>query len=102
MDDLRKSVKPLYEELKGYFAVIPDKEVIYDEVATQLSCQLNGTIDELNVITETSYEKFKSQTRNIDWNGSRRIVLSTRDYRSKLSGLISKLRGEYAFDGQQK
>lgn len=100
MDEIGKKIRPLYSELRGYLSVAPEDHYVFDDMAINLSRQFNGTIDELNVASGQSYDKFKVQTKNIEWNRSMQTVIESLDYRNKLSGLINKLQGEFFSDEQ--
>ncbi|OHA04241.1 MAG: hypothetical protein A3J58_01075 [Candidatus Sungbacteria bacterium RIFCSPHIGHO2_02_FULL_52_23] len=100
MDKVKNQIRPIYGELRGYLSVAPERENIYNETATNLSRQVNSTIDELNLVSDKNYDKFKVHTNHQQLNGSYRTVLQSLDYRTKLSGLISKLQGEFFSDEQ--
>ena len=100
MNETEKKIRPLYSELRGYLSVAPEDHFIFDEMAVNLSTQLNSTIDELNVASNKNYDKFKIQTRNEEWNRLSRTLIESLEYRNKLSGLISKLQGEFFSDEQ--
>lgn len=85
-------IRPLYTELHGYLSQAPnaDKNKYFDEKNIWL--RYNNAIDELNEITSKNFNRFKVQTTNIAGWGD---AVSTREYRNNLSGLISRLYGEY-------
>lgn len=97
---MKEQIRPLYSELKGYLSAVPDKDTIYDSTATSICNQLNGTIDQLNSITNKEYNKFKINPRNEQWNQSYRTILSIIDYKNKLSGLINNIQGEFFSEEQ--
>jgi hypothetical protein len=90
----KDAMRPIYAELQGYLSQAPtlDKYVIYSAEVWQ---HANGTIDELSRISGEDYSRFKI-TPERDGAGSQRIQIDT--YRTKLSGLISRLHGEYFAD----
>jgi len=88
-------IRPLYTELQGYLSQAPDadKRDYFD--TKNVWIKYNNTIDELNEATGKDFSSFKVQiTYMPDWGE----VVSTREYRSNLSGLISRLYGEYFND----
>jgi len=93
MDALKKKIRPMYEELKGYLSQIPlpkdsdsfiSNSVIFD--------QFNKTIDELNTCSGKNYDKFRIFPCYEEANYR---TFSLIDYRQKLGGLILRLHAEY-------
>ncbi|MGH2506934.1 MAG: hypothetical protein ACRDHZ_05905 [Ktedonobacteraceae bacterium] len=91
MDEMKKKIRPIYSELRGYLAVAPDVQTVFDDMAVNLVNQLNGTIQELNVVAGKSYDKFKVNTFQDNWNGSYTTMIRSLEYRNKLSGLINNI-----------
>lgn len=97
---MREKVRPLYSELQGYLHQAPDPEknkVAYrgHGEGSNLSEQLNNTIDELNTVTSQDFSRFK--VNPVRW-GDSGTAIHLDEYRTKLSGLISRLHGEFFFD----
>lgn len=94
----KEKVRPVLAELKGYQSAAPDPEKgsrLFDDHFWK---QYNSTIDELNTITGSDYNKFKLQPQAEDWNGRYITMAKTQDYVSKLSGLINRVSAEYFSD----
>ncbi|OHB60659.1 MAG: hypothetical protein A2167_04585 [Planctomycetes bacterium RBG_13_46_10] len=91
----KEKIRPIYHELQGYLSQAPDekgaRDVIYDSAYWE---QYNSTIDELNNISGNNYDRFKISP--VQGQAGLRVVICT--YRSKLSGLISRLHGEFFSD----
>lgn len=100
MDELQKKVRPIYSELRGYFSVAPEEHVIFDNAAVKLADQLNETIGELNLVSGQNYNKFKINPSTEEWNRSHHTTIRSLEYKNKLSGLISKLQGEFFSEEQ--
>jgi hypothetical protein len=82
----KETVRPIYTELQGYLSQAPDARDLPDiRPDNALWDQYNSTIDELNSISGSNYDRFKLVGRYVP----------TEAYRGKLSGLISRLYGEY-------
>ena len=97
---MKEKIRPIYSELKGYLTVVPTEGRVYDETATSICKQLNIVVGELNSLTSKDYNKFKIQDRTISWNGTYRKVVDSLDYKLKLSGLISRIQGEFFSEEQ--
>lgn len=100
MEDIQKKIRPIYSELRGYLSAAPSENTIFDKSATDLTSQLNGTIDELNTVSLQNYDKFKVQPFSEDWNGHYRVVVKSLEYRNKLTGLIHRVQGEFFSEEQ--
>lgn len=97
---MKEKIRPIYSELKGYLSVAPNIETVFDSAAVDLSKQFNDSIDELNTVTDKDYNRFKITLRSIDWNQSYRNTIESLDYKTKISGLIYRLQGEYFSEEQ--
>ena len=85
----KKNIKPIYAELQGCLSQAPpgkDKDGVSREVSDDILNHFNHVIDELNNVTNEDYNRFKLRTGG--WTDSL-------TYRTKLSGLISRLHGQY-------
>jgi len=92
----KEKIRPIYSELQGYLSQAPTSERPGDWVYYgQIFEQYNNVIDKLNSISDKDYNRFKVQPETFE-DGRRYVRIL--DYRSKLSGLISKLHGEYFYD----
>lgn len=97
-NNIKEQVLPIYNELQGYLSQAPEKPgIIFEE---EIWNQLNETVDELNVVTEKNYNKFKAEVKTTNWNGQMRQTVDVQSFRIKLSGLISRLYGEYFSENQ--
>jgi len=94
---MKEKVRPIYSELQGYLSQAPKKNkgLIFESSMWE---QHNQTIDELNNITGKNYDRYKVEVKSIDWNRTMRRVIYSQSYRTKLSGLILRLHGEYFSD----
>lgn len=92
----KEKIRPIYSELQGYLSQAPDVKtsVTYE---SDLWEQYNSTINELNNISGNNYDRFKISPKN---DGSGEFRMKIVSYRSKLSGLISRLHGELFSDEQ--
>lgn len=97
---MKEEIRPIYSELKGYLSATPKENEVWDETAINIANQLNGAIDELSQITDQKFDKFKIQAQNISWGNGFRSTLSVLDYRNRLSGLISRIQGEFFSEEQ--
>jgi hypothetical protein len=86
-----EQIKPIYGELIGYLSQAPNPEKVSVTRQSQIWEQYHSTIDELNEISEKDYNRFKIDI--VNQSDSSYIDISV--YRNKLSGLISRLHGEY-------
>lgn len=94
-NQLKDKVRPIYSELQGYLSQAPIIKESYDTTDDKsLWQQFNNTIDELNSITGKDYSKFRITPLR---EQSEYIRIS--EYRTKVSGLISRLHAEY-FTGE--
>ena len=78
--------RPLYSEFQGYLSQAPASGYFPSPVFESLRKSLEETIDELNIATGKDYNRFKLLNTE-----SREVSV----YRSKISGLISRLYGTY-------
>lgn len=93
-NEMKDKVRPIYSELQGYLSQAPVIKESYDTTDDKsLWQQFNNTIDELNSITGKDYSKFRIIPLH---EQSDYIRIS--EYRTKVSGLISRLHGEYFAD----
>jgi hypothetical protein len=97
---MKENIRPIYSELQGYLTEAPPigehgNGTTSDNTLWQ---QFNGTIEELNQISEKDFNKFKVTGIQNGQFGNRFIKIS--EYRQKLGGLISRLHGEFFSDEQ--
>ncbi len=92
----KEKIRPIYSELQGYLSQAPKPEDVYTEDSSLWS-QYNETINELNEISGKDYNRFQITEENIT-KGDGYISIKVSTYRSKLSGLIARLHGEYFSD----
>lgn len=91
-----QKIRPVYQELQGYLSQTLWPKGSYDNMEFDPICpQINSVIDELNSLTDLSYDKFKIDFMPGEWN-SKCVLITT--VRIKLGGLIDKLHGEYFHD----
>lgn len=95
-DTIKEQVRPTYEELKGYLSAFPPSEKDYWPENSYYWTSIGGCIEELNKITGSNYDKFKINV--IPRNGGAPEHISNHEYRSKVNGLIMKLKGTYFMD----
>lgn len=91
----KNEIRPIYHELQGYLSQAPEAKsniVFGDKPVWEI---YNNTIDELNTLTENNYDKFKVHPDPEYTEGEYVKII---DYRTKLSGLISKLYGQFFSD----
>lgn len=92
----KEDIRPIYEELQGYLSQAPEEAKIRLIDDKNLWEQTNQTIDELSRISGEDYNRFKMTPRRI--GSSVRLTVDVGTYRTKLSGLISRLHAEYFSD----
>ncbi|MEX0931219.1 MAG: hypothetical protein WDZ88_00550 [Candidatus Paceibacterota bacterium] len=97
MNDEKKKIRPVYSELQGYLNQAPGvgehgSSTTRDETLWK---QLNSTIDELNVVSDLNFDKFKVTGIK---NGQSYYYINVSEYRTKLGGLITRLHGTYFSD----
>ena len=90
----KETIRPIYSELQGYLSQAPQTD--RTDRAVRLAFRgilehFNNTIDQLNEVSGEDYSRFKEEI------GGEPNPLP---YRTKLSGLISRLHGEYFPDEQ--
>lgn len=92
---MKEQIRPLYSELQGYLSQAPENDggSLHEESTWG---QFHTTIDELNNISGKDYNKFKVQPQPMASGRGSYVLVS--QYRTKLSGLISRLYGEYFSD----
>lgn len=99
---MKDKVRPIYSELQGYLSQAPSLNSSYTQ-DVNLWESFNTCVVELSNITSRDDSKFKITPRNVPggdgWQSYSEIEVST--YRSKLSGLINRLYGEYFSDEVQ-
>jgi len=89
----RKKIKPIYYELQGYLTEAPKVNAFYDK---ELWERFNSIVQELNEINrDKNYDCFLIDARCVNGNEPWVEALV---YRSKISGLISRLYAEYFSD----
>ena len=97
---MKQKIRPIYNELQGYLSQAPNVEKKGLVFEPSIWEQHNETIDELNEASSKDYNRYKVEAKSIDWNGSFKPTMNTQAYRTKLSGLIFRLHGEY-FSNEQ-
>jgi len=94
---MKEKIRPIYNELQGYLSQAPDKDKGYI-FQKEVWEQVITTIDELNEISESNFDKFKPLPKSISWNGTMKQVIDSDNLRLKLNGLINRLYGQYFSD----
>jgi len=93
--EIKTIIRPLYSELQGYLSQAPTasrpEEAIGDESFWQ---QYNEAVEQLSSATKRDYNRFKIDPIG----GEGRPFIRVNTYRQKVSGLISRLHGEYFSD----
>ncbi|MCK4797630.1 MAG: hypothetical protein KAT05_09625 [Spirochaetes bacterium] len=97
---MKQKIRPIYNELQGYLSQAPNVEKNGLVFEPSIWEQHNETIDELNKVSSKDYNRYKVEAKSTEWNGSFKLIMNTQSYRTKLSGLISRLHGEY-FSNEQ-
>lgn len=91
----KEKIRPLYYEIQGYLSNAPvalrSGEGLND---SNLWEHYNQTIDELNIITEDKYDRFKVQPNQ----GALGPFVFLDTFRMKIGGIISRLHGTYFSD----
>ncbi len=88
-------IRPIYTELQGYLEQAPPlKNLFFDDENVWL--RYNDTIDELSNVSGEDYSRFKVKIKAYSGDS----MVSVNEYRSNLSGLISRLYGAYFKDEQ--
>lgn len=96
---MKEQVRPLYSELQGYLSQAPGEASRQTEFYEESNWgAFHSTISELNTLTGKNYDKFK--VTPLHAGGGSQFVRVT-EYRTKLSGLISRLHGEYFSDERE-
>lgn len=88
----KEDVRPIYAELQGCLSQAPpgkDKNGVSRAPSDVILEHFNHVIDELNNVSNEDYNRFKLRTGG--WTDSL-------TYRTKVSGLISRLHGQYFVD----
>jgi hypothetical protein len=95
---MKNKIRPIYSQLQGYLSQAPkgDVPMFHDDDA--ISNQYNQTIDELNEITSKDYGRFKVKSNPDNYGDVRSSYIVPLSYRTNISGLISRLHGEYFSD----
>jgi len=87
-----EDIRPIYTKLQGCLSQAPagkDKNGVSRRVSEDILEHINHVIDELNNVSKEEYNRFKLRLGG--WTDSL-------TYRTKLSGLISRLHGKYFSD----
>jgi len=97
-----EKVRPIYRELQGYLSQAPSEGTYIGAGADEqrLWQPVNNAIDELNQVTGEDYSRFKISCKTRPYTGGVRYSVEASTYRTKLSGLISRLYGRYFSDEQ--
>lgn len=92
-DEIKQKIYPIYKELQGYLSQCPTADKAYYQHNSFYWSQLNGSVEQLSVITDEDYSRFKvAVIHNNDGDGEH---IETNEYRLKLNGLIMNLKGKY-------
>jgi hypothetical protein len=93
-EQIKEKLRPLYSELKGYLAQVPDyAEGAVDTIQEKCIWELyNKTVDLINEILEDDFRRFRIE---LEHEGE---YIFLHHYRNMLGGLISRLHGEYFAD----
>lgn len=89
----KEDIRPIYNELQGYLSQAPKKDRGYYLYDVNLWEQVNQAIHELEKASGEDYSRFR-MTPRLDEQGIRRM-LDKDTYRTKLSGLVRRLYGQY-------
>ncbi|MFA5876838.1 MAG: hypothetical protein WC880_00535 [Candidatus Paceibacterota bacterium] len=91
---LKTKVRPVYSELQGYLSQAPTvgEHGVASTRDETLWTQFNLTIDELNEVSGSDYNKFKITGIR---HGQMGNFVNVSELRTKLGGLIARLHGEY-------
>lgn len=89
---MKDKIRPIYSELQGYLSQVPppssDNTWFRDRT---LWTQVNALVDELNLVTQKDYSRFKIHPDA----GAKEEFMYYSAYRSNLGGLIARLHAEY-------
>jgi len=88
----KEEVRPIYSELQGCLSQAPPgkgKNGVSREVSDDIVNHFNHLIDELKNVSNKDYNRFELRTGGFTTSST---------YRTKLSGLISRLHGQYFSD----
>lgn len=95
---MKDNIRPFYFELQGYFVEAPPLSNVYS-YDTVLVENLNDLINKISAITKEDYERFKVKIilPISDEHDSfvSPATFQIQEYRSHLSGLISRLHGQF-------
>ena len=95
---MKEKIRPIYSELQGYLSSAPNSSSDYFWDDAAFWNRYNSAVDELSKITEEDFSRFKVIAETIPWNRETRRRINIKTYRSNLSGLISRLHGQYFSD----
>jgi hypothetical protein len=84
-----KRVRSLLGELRGYLETAPDSVAIS---GWELAKSLEAVLGELTTATGADYARFRVERQRSEFGGP---YINGAEYRSKLSGLVSRLEQEY-------
>lgn len=90
----KEKIRAIYGELQGYLSQCPDplKHDIFWESESELWEQVNRAVDELSEIINKDLKHYKMVPKH---HSCGEACVTVNIFRSKLSGLISRLHGEY-------
>lgn len=94
----KEDIRPIYAELQGYMLQAPGGDnvrVIYDSNVWK---HYNQVVDELTKLTGHSYDRFKIAHLYMPSGRGHKECVDVTQYRTKLSGLISRLHAEFFLD----
>ena len=91
--DIKEKLRPVYQELNGLYSSspTPDKQTTISD--SPFWEYYHSIIDEIEEITCKKYNKYRMSVTHVDYTGGDFIHVIT--YHQKLSGLISRLYGEF-------
>jgi len=95
----KEYIRPIYAEFQGYLSQAPkDRDIGADEYERGLWEQVNETIGELERITGEEFRRYRIVPKTISDESGTYSYVRIDTYRTKLSGLISRLHGMYFAD----
>lgn len=102
MTDIKAEVRPDYTTLQGYLAQlhkITTLGLVHDQEARNYQNQLKIIIERLNALTGNDYSEFEVTAEvGRDYDNQPYVSFNLNIYAFKMSGLISKLYGQFFYD----
>lgn len=94
---MKDKIRPIYSELQGILSQIPEHDGLLHEQAVWE--HYNNLIDELMKVSERQdFSRFKVQPQVQHYRNRSDIYIQALDLKTKVGGLIARLRGEYFAD----